>query len=229
MALTPRSRNSDSVHSRLDWTKPLSTKAHAADAEVAQLIFVSEVDDVGEVTHTGLPQLVFDIEGVLKCRALTGAGAVPDADNQALSLTCFQFGGDTFERLRSLNGVAGSAHRVGVTVRTKSWGGSEIQLRASRVDEVVVADAVGLAAVCVVGVGEINRRRTVFAVSLGTDRGGESLVEHNALTSVDGTQGNQHLGGIHSSDADPDVRRDPVPLCGRRNDDDLMLTAEPAA
>ena len=66
--------------------EPLLGERQPPDAEVAQLVLVGEVDDVGQVAHTGLAHLVLDVEGVLEGRPLARARPVAHADDQGLVL-----------------------------------------------------------------------------------------------------------------------------------------------
>ena len=49
MARTPRSRNSDSVHILEEVIEAVLGERHAPDTEVAEVVLVAEVDDVGQV------------------------------------------------------------------------------------------------------------------------------------------------------------------------------------
>ena len=121
IARTPRSRKSDSVHSLRGGLEALLGEGQPADAEVAELVLVGQVDDVGQVAHAGLAQLVLDVEGVLEGRALAGAGAVAHADDEGLALALLHACSiDACERGRGLDGVTGGAHRVGVAVGTEA-------------------------------------------------------------------------------------------------------------
>ena len=113
---------------------------HAADAEVAELVLVGQVDDLGQVAHPGRAELVLDVEGVLECCSLAGAGAVAHADDQPLRLAGAEPVDDLVERGRGLDGVTGGADRPGVAVRSEAGCGLEVELGAGRVDQVVVAD-----------------------------------------------------------------------------------------
>ena len=85
-------------------------ETHSADAEVAEFVFVGDVDNFAQVAHTGFAQFELDIEGVFEGGALTGAGAVASADDEALGLA--RFGGldDLLQFLLSLIRVIGGAN-----------------------------------------------------------------------------------------------------------------------
>ena len=87
------------------------------DAEVAQLVLVGQVDDVGQVAHPGLAYLVLDVEGVLEGCALARARPVAHADDQGLVLALLHLGDRCLQRGRRLGGMARGAHREGVAIR----------------------------------------------------------------------------------------------------------------
>jgi hypothetical protein len=84
---------------------------HAADAEVAELVLVAQVDHVGQVPQAAGAQLVLDVEGVLEGRALAGAHPVSYPDHQGLPLAGPQLLDHSGERPGGLHRVPGSADR----------------------------------------------------------------------------------------------------------------------
>ena len=130
---------------------------HPADAEVAQLVLVAQVDDVGQVPQPAGAQFVLDVEGVLERGALAGAHPVPDPDDQGLPLPGAQLADHPVECPRRLHRVPGSAHRQRVPVRSQPRGGGEVQLRPGGVDQVVVAQPLLLTLPA--GKGVLDRRQ----------------------------------------------------------------------
>ena len=68
------------------------------DAEVAEVVLVGQVDDVGQVPHAGQAHLVLHVERVLEGCALTGAGPVPHPDDEDLTFALLHPGDRSLER-----------------------------------------------------------------------------------------------------------------------------------
>jgi len=199
----------------------------AADAEVAELGLVGEVDDLRVVPDARLAQRVVEVEGVFERGALARARAVARADDEAHRPAALELLDGGGQLLGGLGGVRGGAHREGVAgVRAETLGGSEVELRAGGVDEVVVLDRFLLA------LGAFDRRRDddegtlVPVATLRMNGRGARLMELDALAPVDGRERERHLALGHPADADPDVGRNPVPLGIRRNDDNPVFRPE---
>jgi hypothetical protein len=205
-------------------------RSRKSDPEVAELELVGEVDDLGELTNSRGPQLVVDIEDVLEGRALTRARAMAHADNEGLTASGPQHLDDLGERSGRLGRVPGGADRPRVaTIGPQALGGPEVQPRSGGVDEIVVPEPSLLADARRVGVDNIDGTARVLRVTLGPDRDGLRLMVLDAFAAVDRRQREDDLLGRHPPHADPDVRRDPVPVGVRRHDNDVMVPAELAA
>ena len=151
---------------------------------------------------------------------------MPHPDHDGLLLAALHLLDSVFQRLRSGNGVTSGADRLREAIRSESRRRTEVQFWAGGVDEVVVGQLTRLTLLRWVGVGDVNERHRIVVGSLRVNRGGERLVVLNALSSVDGGERKRHLLDVHAADAYPDVRRDPVPVRVRGDDDDLIGTPE---
>ena len=196
------------------------------DAEVAELVLVGEVDDLGVGPNTARPELVFDVEGVLERGAFARARAVADTDHEGLLLAGLELGDDLFELACCFLGMAIRADRHRVPVRSESGGRGEVELGPRRVDEVVVLDLLDLPGLARRRVLHRDESAAARLIPLWVDGYGLGLTEIDTLLRVDGSQREGDLIRRHPPHADPDVGRDPVPLGVRRHDDDLMRAVE---
>ena len=133
------------------------------------------------------------------------------------------------ERLRRLDGVTGRADRPRVAIGAEPGRRTEVELRPGGVDEVVVLEVGDLALAGRIGVAHRHVRARQLGAALAVQLDRERLVELDALALVDGCERERHLLDGHLADADPDVRRDPVPLRVRCDHDDVVLLADHAA
>ena len=156
---------------------------------------------------------MFDVERVLERGALAGAGAVPGADDQDLTLPGLQPGNGGVQLAGRLHRMVGGADRDGVAaVRAEPLGGLELQLGAGRVDEEVVVDSLLLALGTGLGGDDVDAADRIFLGAVRVDRHRSGLHEFDLLLGVDGCQREDHLLFGHLADAHPDVGRDPGPV-----------------
>ena len=189
-------------------------QVHAAHAEVAELVLVRDPGDLGFVAHAAVAQLELEVDDVLERRALAGAGAVADADQEAPALALAHPLDLLGQRRRGLRRVPREADREAVpAIGAEALGLVEAQRRPGRVDQEVVRHPGDRA------VGRLRRdvRGRVVAVALRMDlpRGGQHELDPGAF--VDRGQGEGHLRRLHQPDADPDVRGHPVVVRPRRD------------
>ena len=199
---------------------------HAAHAEVTELVLVGDPGDLSPVAHLACAQLELEVDDVLEGGALAGAGAVSDADEEALALAATHPLDQLVERRRRLRGVVGCADGEAVAVRAETLGLVEAQLRTGRVDQEVVRDSLRRA---VRRRLDQHVRGRVAAVSLGVDLPRCGLDELDPVAFVDRSEREHDLGGLHQPDADPDVGRNPVVVRLGRDDRDAVAAAEPPA
>jgi hypothetical protein len=95
-------------------------EGHPADAEVAELVLVRQVDQPGTIAHPRLAQRVIDVEHVLERSTLACARAVPHADDECLRAPRPQVFDGVSKRGRRLRGVSGRADRQGVALRAEA-------------------------------------------------------------------------------------------------------------
>lgn len=207
----------------------LLVEHHAAHAEVAQRGFVGEVDHPGQVADAGFAQFVVDVEDVLEGRPLTGAGAVPHADHEGLRGAGLEHLDHLAQPVVGLDGMIGGAHALGEPARAHPLGGLEPQPRPGRVDQVVVAQPFGGSGLLRRGVLDVDPAARIVAVTprVKCDRLG--LFEPDALAGIHRGQREDHVLLGHFTDADPDVRRNPVPLRVRRDHGDAVFAAQQSA
>ena len=197
-----------------------------ADAEVPELVLVGQVDDVGQVTDTGLAHLVLHVERVLEGRSLAGTGPVPHPDDEDLAFTILHPLDRSLEGRRRVDCMARGAHRVGVAVGSESGSGTEVELRAGRVDQVVVVQLAVFAGTGRVGIGDLDVGPWPPWPALRVDRRRQRLMELDPLALVDRSELEGHLVGLHLAHPDPDVRRNPVPVGVRSDHHDLVGARE---
>ena len=206
--------------------KPLLGEGQTIDAEVPELVLVGQVHDVGQVTDTGLAHLVLDVERVLEGRSLAGTGPVAHPDDEDLTFALLHPLDRRLEGRRRVDCVARGAHRVGVAVGPESGSGTEVELRAGGVDQVVVVQLAVLASPGRVGIDHVDVGPWPLRSALRVDRRRQRLMELNPLALVDRSELEGHLVGLHLSHPDPDVRRDPIPVGVRGDHHDLVGTLE---
>ena len=198
-------------------------QVHPAHAEVAELVLVGDPDDLRLVPHLAGPQLELQIDRILEGRALAGAGAVPDADQEALPLTAAHPCHRLIQSGGRGNGMLRGAYRQAVAVRAESLGPVEPQPRAGGVDQIVVRHRPGAARYPL----DRHVRARVAPVPFGMDRARPGLDELDAVPLVDRRQGERHLAWLHQADTDPDVGRYPVVSVARGNHGDGVVPAQP--
>jgi hypothetical protein len=179
---------------------------HAAHAEVAQLVLVGDPDDLRLVAHLAGSQVEFEVDDVLERRSFAGAGAVADADEEALPLTAAHSLDRLVERGRGLEGVLDGADRQAVAIWAETCGLVEAQPRPGGVDQEVVPDFLGAARHPL----DDDIRSRVTCVALWVDLACPGLLELDAVALVDRREREPDLVRPHQADADPDVGRDPV-------------------
>jgi hypothetical protein len=133
---------------------------------------------------------------------------------------------DLGERLRRCLGMVHGADRERVGVGTEARRGGEVELRPGCVDEVVVAESSCLTSPRGVGEGDVDCTGRVELVAEGANRNAECLMELDAQALVDGTKREPDPLFVHTADADPDVRGNPVVVRCWRNHDHLVISAE---
>ena len=183
-----------------------------AHAEIAELVLVGQVHDVGQVAHPGLAYLVLDVEGVLEGGALARACPVAHAHDQGLLLALLHLGDRCLECGGCLDSVARGAHGLRVAVRTQAWRGPEVELGSGGVDQVVVGQFAVLTRAIRIRIGQLDIGGVVRRIALGVDGRGQGLLVADPFALVDRSELERHLLGLHLADADPDVGWDPVPL-----------------
>ena len=196
---------------------------HAAHAEVAELVLVRDPDDLRLVPHLARPQLELEVHRVFERGSLTGAGAVADADQEALPLAAPHPLHRLVERGGGRDGVLGRAHGQAVVLRAESLGLVEAEPWPGGVDQEVVRNllrATGHRLGDDIG-------RPAGGVALGVNLAGPGLLELDAVTLVDGRERERHLARSHQADADPDVGRDPVVGLIRRDHRHGVARAQP--
>ena len=167
---------------------------HAAHAEVAELVLVRDPDDLRLVPHLARPQLELQIHRVLERRSLTGAGAVADADQEALPLAAAHPLHRLVQRGGGRDGVLGRAHGQAVVLRAESLGLVEAEPWPGGVDQEVIRNL--LRATGHRLGDDIGRR--AGGVALGVNLAGPGLLELDAVALVDGRERERHLAPVPS-------------------------------
>ena len=141
--MTPRSRNSDSVQIWLEVRKPLLREHHPADAEVAELVLVAQVDHVG--AGPARPRVRSSCS-TLKVYSNAAPSQVHVPWPTPMTRVC-RSPGPQLRRSTPSSACAACSACPGVhtdrelPVRSEPRGGGEVQLRPGGVDQVVVASA----------------------------------------------------------------------------------------
>jgi hypothetical protein len=123
---------------------PPRSASTAVDAEVAKLGLVGEPGEIDEIADPPPFEVGMDVHEKLEGCALAGRRRMPDADHDASASPTLRRSDDVQIAFARLHGVFDSANARRVPGRRPEARGTlEVQVRARRVDEIIVVDIGG--------------------------------------------------------------------------------------
>jgi hypothetical protein len=110
-------------------------------------------------------------------------------------------------------------------IRAQTFGRTEIELRSGRIDQIIVGNVFRHTGFIGVRVFHRDKGSRTTCHPFRIDRQRTSLMKLHTGLFVNLCKIKGDLFLLHLPDTDPNIRRYPVPLCIRRNHDNLVLLA----
>ena len=168
----------------------------AAHTEIAELVFIGQVGDVGLVAHPAGPQFELEVHQVLEGRSLAGAGAMPRTDQEPLPVPLLHAGHRLVQGLRSLQRMRRRAYGQAVALGAEPRRGLEGQLGSGGIDQVVVRDAEPFPRVALHGGFRFDKGRGIFRLPFGVEDRRLRQVKGDVLAGIDGLKREHDLAGL---------------------------------
>ena len=135
-----RSARTDSVKMLVGRDISIAADECAIHAEVAQLIFIGQENDLGFVPYAMLPQFEFQVHHILERCSLARTHAVAGSDHKAAAFSLFHSIDQREERFGRFYSVIRRADRYGVFARPQPFRSSKVQFGTSRIDQIVIGN-----------------------------------------------------------------------------------------